>query len=147
MTCIWNLGSSNYYYNWRCFFDLAPQVMKNGKWCNSQKTLSCGAVTGVGFMLIDAVLWLQSQFEDSTLCIADDSKILLLCAFWLKIKWSNFNSIGKGKAFHGLLRNMITCSIFVILYSIIHYFETYNMGADSKPFPWLQIHYLGVWGD
>ena len=62
-----------------------------------------GAVTGVGFMLTEAVLCLQSQFEDSTLCTAEDSKILLLFAFWLKIKRSHFNSIGKGEAFHGLL--------------------------------------------
>ena len=45
--------------------------------CNSQKTLSCGAVTGVGFMLIDAVLCLQSQFEDCTFRIAEYSNILL----------------------------------------------------------------------
>ena len=24
-------NQSNYYYNWRCFFDLAPQVFKHGK--------------------------------------------------------------------------------------------------------------------
>ena len=58
-------------------------------------------------MLTDAVLCLQSQFEDSTLCTAEDSKILLLCAFRLKIKRSHFNSIGKGKAFHGLLLHII----------------------------------------
>ena len=38
-----------------------------------------GAVPGVGFMLIDAVLCLQSQFEDCTFCIAEYSNILLLC--------------------------------------------------------------------
>ena len=39
---------------------------------------SCGAVTGVGFMLTYAVPCLQSQFEDSILvCTTEDSKILL----------------------------------------------------------------------
>ena len=42
------------------------------------KASSCGAVTGVSFMLIVAILCLQSQFEDYTFCIAEDSKILLL---------------------------------------------------------------------
>ena len=39
-----------------------------------------GAGPGVGFMLIDAVLCLQSQFGDCTFCLAEYSNILLLCA-------------------------------------------------------------------
>ena len=39
-----------------------------------------GAVPGVGFMLTDALLCLQSSFEDCTFCIAEYAKILLLCA-------------------------------------------------------------------
>ena len=45
----------------------------------SQKTSGCGTVTGVGFMLIDAVLCLQSQFEDCTFCI--DQEYCHLYAF------------------------------------------------------------------
>ena len=39
-----------------------------------------GAVPGVGFMLIDAVLCLQSRFEDFTFCIAEYAKKLPYCA-------------------------------------------------------------------
>ena len=63
----------------------------------SLKTSSCGAVTGVGFMLIDAVLCLQSQFEDCTLCIAEYSNILLLCAIWRKINLVILIQSGKAK--------------------------------------------------
>ena len=39
-----------------------------------------GAVPGVGSILTDALLCLQSSFEDCTFCIAEYAKILLLCA-------------------------------------------------------------------
>ena len=39
-----------------------------------------GAVPGVGFMLIDAVLFLQSRFEDFTFCMAEYEKKLPYCA-------------------------------------------------------------------
>ena len=39
-----------------------------------------GAVPGVGFMLINALLCLQYQFEDCTFCISKFSKIAIVCA-------------------------------------------------------------------
>ena len=53
-------------------------------------------VPGVGFMLISAVLCLQSQFEDGTLCTTKYSKILPLRAIWQKISM-HYRLLGKAK--------------------------------------------------
>ena len=77
---------SNYYYNWRCFFDLAHQVSKNGKWKATPKKLQVVA------LILELVLcWLILCFVCNLSlkiahCIAEHSKILLLCAFWLKME-------------------------------------------------------------
>ena len=54
------------------FFYLVPQVFENVSYRHLPKASSCDAVTGVGFMLSDSVLCLQSRFEDYTFCIAED---------------------------------------------------------------------------
>ena len=60
-----------------------------------------GAVPGVGFMLINALLCLQYQFEDCTFCITKFSKIAIVCH--LTKNYQALQIIVKSRAFHGLL--------------------------------------------
>ena len=50
------------------------------KYDTSPERCGPGAVPGVGSILTDALLCLQSSFEDCAFCIAEYVKILLLCA-------------------------------------------------------------------
>ena len=69
-----------------------------------QKNASCGAVTRVNFMLLDAVLCLQSQFEDYTFCIAEYSNTYIaICVPFDEKLLGSFFLIWKGEAFRGLL--------------------------------------------
>ena len=63
-----------------------------------------GAVPGVGFMLINALLSLHYQFEECTFCITTFSKIAIVCLCHLTKNQQALQIIGKSRAFHGLLQ-------------------------------------------
>ena len=63
----------------------------------SSKRCVPGAVHGAGFTLIDSLLCLHSRFEYCTFCIAEYTKILLLCAIWQNLFNKHHTLSGKAK--------------------------------------------------